>query len=1110
MGMGAYKRIVLGAMLLGTTAIVAPARAQTFDNQVNATALTATNTANVLGQATLGAPQTIGPPSGPPDGNSGIGNNIGAGAIGAYGFAGVNQTASQSTIQQGPNTQGGNSVTVQDISATNNTTATLVSPPTLASPATENVQAFVDITGLSIIGTPRLTTSPITATGGGIGNSIGATASGANAAASIVQSFDTNTGIDLTTLSPNQLKAGTITATNTAGSVNASLNPGQEALIGGGIGNSIAAQAGGALAGAQITSHMLDTTMAAPGTPHIATSTIKTGDIAATNRAAVTAIFGLGDPLVVVPIPGSNATIDNGNGNTIAATASGAFANASINQATDFTLVGGFNGFIPTAVYGNSVTTGSLTAVNDKGGEVTASLGVLAPSITSLIPLNGATIGNGVDNTIAAQASGAGAGGSIVQRFDNIDSVTAGGFAPGFGASNSVTTGAISALNLGSVSANAAVALPLIYAGTGNMIGATAVGASTGLGITQAISNSLIVSSPTENNSATLNAAGGMTALNLGAAIEATLNEYGVTTIGNGAGNGIGATAIGASTGATIGQSLLSSQTDMTSLGSNTVIVKDTGIGYAMLATNDAGSPVTATFQTNSFSGPATITISDGVANSISAQAVGAAVNASITSRLDNSNALSVVAGSLPVNSVDTTAGRATGLLAVNNGTVTALFGPGLGGPTGDLQIVTGVANNIGASAAGAAASAGINQSVSFDSPSGGVFGTNVATPGLFINTVKTGDIAAANTGNVTSTLTSPGNATIGPAPFSPNQVSGVGNSIAAQSVGASADASISSRFYNITTNAAAPGQTPTTNTIKSGDVAAINSGIITATAIIGSTGPSAPPANASIYNGIGNFIGASATGASAGVGITQSVSQAAQALSFDTTLLPANSITAGAVAAINSGSVNATLTVANGITQIGPAGAPGSFSQGNVGNSISAQAVGASASASITTQVFNSLIPQSTTLPASLATNTLKVASLSSSNSGPVTATASFSNNSGIGQAVSINGGVGNNIGASATGASSMASINQIVSTSSTTMTPPASSVSSLNTLTANTIHVGSITAVNTGNITATLVSTGGGLSPSISGGVGNSISANAVGASAGISITQSMANVH
>src|SRR5665213_1587382 len=577
MGMGAYKRIVLGAFLLGTTAIVAPAQAQmqTFDNQVNATALTATNNGNALGQATLGQPQNI---------TSGIGGSVGAEAIGAYGFAGIAQTASQSTIQQGPNTQGGNSVTVQDISATNNTTSTLVAP------ATDNVQAFVDVTGFSIIGTPTLTNNPITAAGGGVGNSIGATASGANAAASIVQSFDTNTAIDLTTLATNQVNAGTITATNTAGSVNASLNPGQEALIGGGIGNSIAAQAGGALAGAQITSSMLDTTMASPGTINIATNTIKTGDIAATNRGAVTAIFGLGNPQVGISIPGPNATIDNGNGNSIGATAGGASANASINQAIDFSLPGStINGFIPSAVYGNSVTTGSLTAFNGKGGDVTASLGIPVQGLATLVPLNGATIGNGVDNTIAAQAYGASAGGSIVQRFDNIDSMNAGGFAPGFAASNSVTTGAISAVNRGSVSANAAImssttpVASLISAGTGNTIGATAIGASAGLGISQAISNSLIVLTTPEDNTCLLNAAGGMTARNRGAAIEATLNEFGPATISNGAGNAIGASAVGAVTGATISQSLLNSQADPSSLGSNTVIVKDTGTGHAMV-----------------------------------------------------------------------------------------------------------------------------------------------------------------------------------------------------------------------------------------------------------------------------------------------------------------------------------------------------------------------------------------------------------------------------------------------------------------------------------------------------------------------------------------------
>jgi hypothetical protein len=707
-----------------------------------------------------------------------------------------------------------------------------------------------------------------------------------------------------------------------------------------------------------------------------------------------------------------------------------------------------------------------------------------------------------------------------------------GGFIAPFAATNSLTTGAMSAVNHGDVSAYAATYpgnlnspdSSVISAGIGNSIGATAVGASTGLGITQDVSTSLIAGALPVNNTA--RADGGMTARNgKNATIEAILGQFGTALISNGAGNSIGATAIGASTGATINQSVLGTLTDVTSLGSNTVTVKDTANGNNAMVARNAGS-VTATFVPSLGPGTSAM-VSDGVANSISAQAVGATVNASITSRFDNTATVGLQNTALPVNKIDTTTanGTANNLLARNTGAVTATFGPLLGSTAGDLQIVTGVANHIGASAVGADASASVNQSVSFELNLGNPpANMQVATTDLPINTIKTGDITAKNFGNVTSTLSSPGNATIGTTSFVQPSVAGVGNSISAQSVGAAANASITSQFYNVVS---IPGQatTPATNKVVTGDLTAINNpagtaggppapGIV-ATATIGTVtnDPSgAPTASASIITGVSNFIGASAVGASAGAGITQSVSETFQGLSFDTTLLPANSITAQNVTATNAAPVTATLTVTNGTAQIGPAGALLSFSTSNVGNSIAAQAVGASASASITTEVFNTAIPQSTTLPASLATNTVKVASLSSSNSGPVNANASFSNFT-QGPAVSINGGVGNYIGASATGASSVASINQVVSASTTTGpngVGPSSTVSSLNTLAANSITVsGPITATNSGNITATLSTTGQGFPfNGILGGVGNSISANAVGSMAGVSITQSIAN--
>src|ERR1700689_1623412 len=96
------KPIIFGTFLLGTTALVSPAMAQ-YNNQVNATALTAANGENVYSTATFGSPAFL---------PTGIINTIGAAATGALGEASVNQTISQSTITQGSNVQAGNKVSV--------------------------------------------------------------------------------------------------------------------------------------------------------------------------------------------------------------------------------------------------------------------------------------------------------------------------------------------------------------------------------------------------------------------------------------------------------------------------------------------------------------------------------------------------------------------------------------------------------------------------------------------------------------------------------------------------------------------------------------------------------------------------------------------------------------------------------------------------------------------------------------------------------------------------------------------------------------------------------------------------------------------------------------
>ena len=220
--------------------------------------------------------------------------------------------------------------------------------------------------------------------------------------------------------------------------------------------------------------------------------------------------------------------------------------------------------------------------------------------------------------------------------------------------------------------------------------------------------------------------------------------------------------------------------------------------------------------------------------------------------------------------------------------------------------------------------------------------------------------------------------------------MAGIGNSIAAQGIGASASSSISSRFYNVAnTTAGTPLTTPATNVINGTDVTANNNGAtVTVSANIGTSGTTAQ-----INNGVANFIGASAIGASASAGITQSVSEAIDATGFNMTQLPSNTIiangTQSGIQAINSGKVIAGINNP-GSSEIGLPLAP--ISSGvninNVGNSISSQAVGASAAASITSQVFNTTVTSSA---APVAKNSVKFASLSSTNSGAISSTGIF-----------------------------------------------------------------------------------------------------------------------
>lgn len=1094
------KPLAFAAFLLGTTALIDPATAQ---NVINVNGLDATNSDNVSVNATFGELQTIGDATGLA-GVYGILNTIGASATGALATASVNQTLSWSSAAGGSNVMPGNTVAVTGtITATNNTTVTPIAP------ATANIEADVAISpGFALIGSAAGAT-----TGGGMGNTIGATATGAAAEASIVQSLanDPYAGsLDLTMLAANAVTATgvPITAVSVSASVLATLNPGSSGEINDGIGNTISAQAIGASAAASISTRQLDTTTASTaGSATASTNTVTTGKLLAGNQSAVTATAFDNS---------STATIDNGIGNMIGASATGAGAGAAIGQAVLFTATPSAtsNQVALSTLYGNTVSTSSIAALNDTT-MVYASIGDTTPMISGS-PVT-ATIANGLGNSISAQAIGASAGASITQQFENVTFATA---PTGFGtvpATNSISTGYLSAGNIGTVSAFTGAVTPTISTGVGNSITASAVGAAAGIGVTQLLYNDIFTASaPLGSNTVASTSDSGITAINgnpatpgpaIASPVQATFevssgaitNEYGV-------GNVIGASAVGASASAAINQSILgsplgTSSGDLTVLESNSVTVTAAApASSALSATNTGASPVTATVN----QGTDGATLEQSVGSTFSAQAIGATVSASITLHAYNTTISTISGSAVATNIVNTTGGVAGGgtgdLVASNNGTITASL------TTASFDLIgAGTTNFLGASAIGAAAEASISQTAADKQNSVGVTlpELQVATLSLPANSVTTGALSATNSGSVASQIVLTG--TFIGIGLNAEQL-GVGNSIAAQAVGASANASISSQMYALF-NSIVPSAptTPATNTVTVTTITATNSGAVVAAADFRSGEPLSEAGFGDGVSGIGNFIGASAAGASAGTSVTQTVSGSGRTANFDMSQLPGNAVQAGAVVASNTGSVTASLA---GPDELDLALAPGPAA-GFVGNSFSAQAVGASTGASIAAQVFDTSFLTAT---APLSTNTVSTASLSSTNSGPVTATATFGTAGTIAAPALIGGGIGGSIGASATGAASLASINQVVDFSNG---GSVGSLAALNTLPVNSVTTGPIQAINNagGTTTAsiTMVGTGfGGTGNTIHGGVGNSITATAIGASAGASIAQTVSLFH
>jgi hypothetical protein len=427
-----------------------------------------------------------------------------------------------------------------------------------------------------------------------------------------------------------------------------------------------------------------------------------------------------------------------------------------------------------------------------------------------------------------------------------------------------------------------------------------------------------------------------------------------------------------------------------------------------------------------------------------------------------------------------------TGVSAINNGTVDATITlPNAASISG-----TGtVSAFIGATAAGASGQAGINQSITNSTSALDL--RTVAPNAVNIATTVSGN----NTAEVNSHVNINGNGDATAAGIGAVITDGVSNSIASQAVGASANAGITSRIDNVTANNVAPAVNSTNVVTVTQNVTATNTGAVT-------SNPTAATDrinnNAQIIDGLANSIIASASGAAASASITQSVSNSVTGNAMGLANLPGNDVNVDNVTGSNDAVIVSNQRIIGDATITGA----------GVRNTIGGQAIGASASGSITSQFSN--VTTSAGLPTA---NTVDVGgNITATNS--VTTASGVTSNVSIGEAtrgttVSITGGVGNSISSSAIGSSALASITQTASFGGA-----ASGTTHLNSLPTNTVtFAGNVSSTNNAGapVAANLTVLGVANSPatSITGGVANSISAQGIGASAGATISQHINNV-
>ena len=256
------------------------------------------------------------------------------------------------------------------------------------------------------------------------------------------------------------------------------------------------------------------------------------------------------------------------------------------------------------------------------------------------------------------------------------------------------------------------------------------------------------------------------------------------STIGNGIGNAISAQAVGASASNSITQEF----------ANVTTVTGPGGFNPANAATNNVttGAPLATNLaNVTSIMGSETSTISAGIGNTIGASSVGAAVNVSVTQSISGSTF--ITSDRLGTNTADMNSN--TGAVATNgqSGPAVAAQIQATMSEFGPSGISNGVGNSISASAVGASTTASINQSILGSTGNLTILGSNSVIIADHGGGVVNGADAAYNKGAspVTATFNQAGIAAI---------ADGVGNSISAQAIGATASASISSRLDNTTT----------------------------------------------------------------------------------------------------------------------------------------------------------------------------------------------------------------------------------------------------------------------------------------------------------------------